>query len=59
MMHKALQSTQHPGRVLTHEGYGVLTGRVVESPFAFGNGFLGYAPLARLAEARHDRLAGI
>jgi hypothetical protein len=49
MMHKALQSTQHPGLVLTHEGYGVLTGRAVESRFAFGNGFVGCAPLGSVS----------
>jgi trehalose/maltose hydrolase-like predicted phosphorylase len=37
----ALQPTQNPSWVLTHEGYNVLTESAVESRFAFGNGFLG------------------
>ena len=41
MMHEALQPTQDPGWVLTHEGYNVLTENAVESRFALGNGFLG------------------
>jgi trehalose/maltose hydrolase-like predicted phosphorylase len=40
-MHKALEPTQEPGWVLTHEGYNVLTESAVESRFALGNGFLG------------------
>jgi hypothetical protein len=38
MMH-ALEATQAPGWVLTHEGYNVLTENAVESRFALGNGF--------------------
>jgi trehalose/maltose hydrolase-like predicted phosphorylase len=41
MMLEALQPTQEPGWVLTHEGYNVLSESAVESRFAFGNGFLG------------------
>jgi trehalose/maltose hydrolase-like predicted phosphorylase len=40
-MLEALQSTQDPSWVLSHEGYNVLTESAVESRFAFGNGFLG------------------
>ena len=40
-MHKALEPTQDPGWVLSHEGYNVLTESALESRFAFGNGFLG------------------
>jgi hypothetical protein len=40
-MHKALEPTQDPGWVLSHEGYNPLTESAVESRFAFGNGFLG------------------
>ena len=40
-MLEALQPTQDPSWVLSHEGYNVLTERAVESRFAFGNGFLG------------------
>jgi trehalose/maltose hydrolase-like predicted phosphorylase len=40
-MIKALQPTQDPSWVLTHEGYHVLTENAVESRFALGNGFLG------------------
>jgi trehalose/maltose hydrolase-like predicted phosphorylase len=40
-MIEALQPTQEPGWVLSHEGYNVLTESAVESRFAFGNGFLG------------------
>src|SRR5262245_7359334 len=40
-MLEALQPTQDPDWVLTHEGYSVLTESAVESRFAFGNGFLG------------------
>ena len=40
-MMQALQPTQDPGWVLTHEGYDVLTENAVESRFALGNGFLG------------------
>jgi trehalose/maltose hydrolase-like predicted phosphorylase len=40
-MMQALEPTQDPGWVLTHEGYNVLTESAVESRFAFGNGFLG------------------
>jgi trehalose/maltose hydrolase-like predicted phosphorylase len=40
-MHQALEPTQDPGWVLSHEGYNVLTESAVESRFAFGNGFLG------------------
>src|SRR5215468_7270568 len=40
-MLEALESTQDPGWVLTHEGYDVLTENAVESRFALGNGFLG------------------
>ena len=38
---QALQPTQDPSWVLTHEGYNVLTENAVESRFALGNGFLG------------------
>jgi trehalose/maltose hydrolase-like predicted phosphorylase len=41
MMHEALEPTQDPSWVLTHEGYHVLTENAVESRFALGNGFLG------------------
>jgi beta-phosphoglucomutase family hydrolase len=37
----ALEPTPHPGWVLRHDGYHVLTESAVESRFAFGNGFLG------------------
>ena len=37
---RALEPT-HPGWVLIHEGYDVVTENAVESRFAFGNGFLG------------------
>ena len=40
-MKQALEPTQDPGWVLTHEGYNVLTENAVESRFALGNGFLG------------------
>src|SRR5215471_13377492 len=40
MIH-ALEPTQDPGWVLTHEGYSVMTENAVESRFALGNGFLG------------------
>jgi trehalose/maltose hydrolase-like predicted phosphorylase len=40
-MLEALQPTQAPGWVLSHEGYNVLTESTVEARFAFGNGFLG------------------
>ena len=40
-MMQALEPTQDPGWVLTHEGYNVLTENAVESRFALGNGFLG------------------
>jgi len=40
-MLEALQPTQDPDWVLSHEGYSVLTESAVESRFAFGNGFLG------------------
>src|SRR5215470_11034329 len=40
-MHEALEPTQDPGWLLSHEGYNVLTESAVESRFAFGNGFLG------------------
>jgi trehalose/maltose hydrolase-like predicted phosphorylase len=40
-MLEALQPTQDPDWVLSHEGYNVLTESAVESRFAFGNGFLG------------------
>ena len=40
-MLEALQPTQDPAWVLTHEGYNVLTESAVKSRFAFGNGFLG------------------
>src|SRR4029450_5133495 len=41
MMLKALEPTQEPACVLSHDGYNVLTESAVESRFAFGNGFLG------------------
>jgi trehalose/maltose hydrolase-like predicted phosphorylase len=40
-MREALEPTQYPGWVLSHEGYNVLTESGVESRFALGNGFLG------------------
>jgi trehalose/maltose hydrolase-like predicted phosphorylase len=40
-MMQALEPTQDPSWVLTHEGYNVLTENAVESRFALGNGFLG------------------
>ena len=40
-MHEALEPTQDPGWVLSHEGYNVLSESAVESRLAFGNGFLG------------------
>ena len=40
-MMKALEATQAPGWVLTHDGYDVLTENAVESRFALGNGFMG------------------
>src|SRR5262250_25120 len=40
-MHEALEPTQDPGWLLSHEGYNVLTESAVESGLAFGNGFLG------------------
>src|SRR5271165_1034317 len=40
-MLEALEPTQDPSWVLTHEGYNVLTENAVESRFALGNGFLG------------------
>ena len=40
-MLEALQPTQDPAWVLSHEGYNILTESAVESRFAFGNGFLG------------------
>ncbi|MBV9724793.1 MAG: glycoside hydrolase family 65 protein, partial [Gammaproteobacteria bacterium] len=40
-MLEALQPTQEPGWILSHEGYSVLTESAVESRFAFGNGSLG------------------
>src|SRR6516162_1331260 len=40
-MHEALEPTQDPGWILSHEGYKVLTESAVESRLAFGNGFLG------------------
>jgi hypothetical protein len=40
-MHEALESTQDPDWVLSHEGYTVLSESALESRLAFGNGFLG------------------
>ena len=40
-MHAALEPTQQPDWVLSHEGYNVLSESAVESRFALGNGFLG------------------
>src|SRR5215469_12002019 len=40
-MMQALEVTQAPGWVLTHEGYNVLTENAVESRFALSNGLLG------------------
>ena len=40
-MIQALEPTQNPGWVLTHEGYNVVTETAVESRFALSNGFLG------------------
>ena len=40
-MLQALEPTQYPDWVLTHEGYNVVTESPVEARFAFGNGFLG------------------
>ena len=37
----ALEPTQQPDWVLSHEGYNVLSESAVESRFALGNGFLG------------------
>jgi hypothetical protein len=51
-MHEALEPTQDPGWLLSHQGYNVLTESAVESRLAFGNGFLGMAPLARSVEVR-------
>ena len=42
-MHEALEPSQDPGWLLSHEGYNVLTESAVESRLAFGNGFLGHA----------------
>ena len=40
-MRKAMEPTQDPNWVLSHEGYNVLSESAVESRLAFGNGFLG------------------
>jgi trehalose/maltose hydrolase-like predicted phosphorylase len=40
-MHEALEPTQDPGWLLSHQGYNVLTESAIESRLAFGNGFLG------------------
>jgi trehalose/maltose hydrolase-like predicted phosphorylase len=40
-MDEALEPSQDPAWVLSHEGYNVLTESALESRFAFGNGFLG------------------
>src|SRR5262249_32762292 len=40
-MHEALEPTQDPGWLLSHQGYNVLTESAVESGLALGNGFLG------------------
>ena len=40
-MHEALEPTQEPGWVLSHDGYDLLSESALESRFAFGNGFLG------------------
>ena len=40
-MRDALDATNDPGWVLSHEGYNILTESALESSFAFGNGFLG------------------
>ena len=40
-MHEALEPTQDPNWVLSHEGYNVLSESAVESRLAFANGFLG------------------
>jgi trehalose/maltose hydrolase-like predicted phosphorylase len=40
-MLRALEPTQSPGWVLSHEGYNVLTESAVESRFALSNGFIG------------------
>jgi len=40
-MHEVLEPTLHPGWVLSHEGYNLLSESAVESRLAFGNGFLG------------------
>jgi trehalose/maltose hydrolase-like predicted phosphorylase len=40
-MHEALEPTQDPGWVLSHDGYDPWNESALESRFAFGNGFLG------------------
>ena len=40
-MHDAMQPTDDPGWVLSHDGYNVLSESAVESRFALSNGFLG------------------
>src|SRR6516164_7069000 len=40
-MHEALEPTEDPGWVLSHEGYNILSESAVEARLAFGNGFLG------------------
>jgi hypothetical protein len=36
-MHNVMEATQDPGRLLSHEGYSVLSESTVESRLAFGN----------------------
>src|SRR5215831_6359313 len=40
-MHEALQLTPDPHWVLTHKGYDIMSESVIESRFAFANGFMG------------------
>jgi trehalose/maltose hydrolase-like predicted phosphorylase len=60
MMLEALQRTEEPSWVLSHEGYNVLTERAVESRFAFGNGFLDMRAARSISRGRDlGCLAGI
>jgi trehalose/maltose hydrolase-like predicted phosphorylase len=58
MMHEALQLTQDPGWVLSHEGYDVLTENAVESRFALGNGFLGIRASRPVSRGLPDEFPG-
>src|SRR5215831_9408532 len=51
-MHEALEPTQDPGWLLSHEGYNVLSESAVESRLAFGTDSWACAPPARSVEAR-------